>query len=91
MSYKTVRKALLQDRLKKVQAVLVVLYDNLTEQASQSVESYQFESGEGMQKAKRRDLSKLLREIAILQATESHLINELARMGLVSIRLRRKR
>jgi len=90
MSYVTARKARLNDQLVKVQAALAALYDNVTEQASQSVESYQFESGEGMQKAKRRDLTKLLREIEILQATESHLINELARMGIMSIRLRRK-
>lgn len=91
MGYVIDRKARLRAQLAKVQAALDALYNSFMELAGTTVESYTFDSGEGIQKTKRRDLTTILDNISRLEATENHLINEIAGMGLVSIRLRRKR
>lgn len=89
MGYITDRKARLQAQLVKVQAQLSALYDSMTENAAQN-KSYKFDSGEGSQSVTRRDLKEILDSIARLEATESHIINELNNMGLVNVNLRRK-
>jgi len=49
-----------------------------------------FDSGEGSQRTTRRKIQDIQDMIDRLEATESHLINELSNMGLVNVRLRRK-
>ena len=90
MGYIETRKTRLQAQLVKVQAALVSLYDQLTEQSALSVQSYEFDSGDGRQRTTRRKLDEIQKQIEILEATEEHLMNELYNMGLTSIQLRRK-
>jgi len=90
MGYITSRKARLQAQLARVQAALSALYDTQLELASSTAQSYAFDSGEGSQRTTRRDSSKIQDGIDRLEAKESHIVNELYNMGLVSIRLRRK-
>ena len=90
MGYIDARKSRLRAQLAKVQAALASLYDQLTEQSASSVQSYQFDSGDGSQRTTRRKLSEIQDQIERLEATEEHLINELYNMGLTSIQLRRK-
>ena len=84
------RKSRLTTQLARVQTALAALYDQLIEQSATSVQSYTFDSGEGIQTTRRRKLSEIQDQIDRLQATESHLINELNNMGLVNLQLRRK-
>jgi Skp family chaperone for outer membrane proteins len=90
MGYIETRKSRLQAQLVKVQAALTSLYDQLTEQSASSVQSYQFDSGDGSQRTTRRKLSEIQDQIERLEATEEHIINELYNMGLTSIQVRRK-
>lgn len=90
MGYIDGRKSRLRAQLAKVQAALTSLYDQLTEQSASSVQSYQFDSGDGSQRTTRRKLSEIQDQIEILEATEEHLINELYNMGLTSVQVRRK-
>jgi hypothetical protein len=55
------------------------------------MESYEFDSGEGKQRTTRRTLKEIQNNIDQLEAKERSLINDLYGMGLVAIRLRRKR
>lgn len=91
MGYISSRKLRLQSQLTRIQSALSILYDTYAELAASTAQSYAFDSGEGSQKTTRRDLSKILDDIERLEATEAHIVNELYSMGLVSIRLRRKR
>ena len=90
MGYIETRKSHLKEQLLKVQTALASLYDQLTEQSNTSVQSYQFDSGDGSQRTTRRKLSEIQDQIERLEATEEHLINELYNMGLTSIQVRRK-
>jgi len=90
MGYIDGRKSRLRAQLAKVQAALASLYDQLTEQSNTSVQSYQFDSGDGSQRTTRRKLSEIQDQIERLEATEDHLINELYNMGLISVHVRRK-
>lgn len=84
------RKSRLQTQLARVQAALSALYDQLIEQSASSVQSYTFDSGEGIQTTRRRKLSEIQDQIDRLQSTESWIINELNNMGLINLQLRRK-
>jgi hypothetical protein len=90
MGYIETRKSRLQAQLARVQASLTSLYDQLIEQSASSVQSYQFDSGDGSQRTTRRKLSEIQDQIERLEATEEHIINELYNMGLTSIQVRRK-
>ncbi len=90
MDYITTRKTRLQSRLTHVQAQIEKLEGVVDEMAASGINSYQFDSGEGSQRTTRRSLSEIQDMIDRLYATESHLINELYNMGIVSVRLRRR-
>lgn len=91
MGYIALRKARLQAQLTAVQAALTVLYETQLKLASSTAQSYAFDSGEGSQRTTRRDASKIQDDIDRLEAKEAHIVNALYNMGLISIRLRRKR
>ena len=91
MGYVSLRKARLIAQLARVQAALDALYATFLELSGFTVDSYTFDSGEGIQKTKRQDINKILDQIRRLEATERHLFNEIYGMGLVNIRLRRRR
>lgn len=90
MGYISTRKARLQSQLTAVQTQITNLTSVLTEMSVQGLSSYSFDSGEGSQRATRRSLKEIQDSLDRLIATESHLINEMYSMGIVSIRLRRK-
>jgi hypothetical protein len=90
MSYVLNRRARLVSRLKQVRARIAALDDLYIEAATNNVESYAFDSGEGSQRTTRRSIEKIRAEIEALEATEDHIINELYGMGIVSVKLRRK-
>lgn len=91
MGYISSRRGRLQAQLARVQAALTALYDTQLELSSSTAKSYMFESGEGSQRTTRRDLKEIQDNIDRLEAKERSLINDLFNMGLVNIRLRRKR
>jgi hypothetical protein len=91
MGYISARRARIQRNLAAVQASLEAAYASQLEASSTTVQSYEFDSGEGKQRTTRRTLKALQDQIDRLEAKERSLINELYNMGLVSIRLRRKR
>jgi uncharacterized protein HemX len=90
MGYIETRKSRLQAQLVKVQAALTSLYNQLAEQSASSVQSYQFDSGDGSQRTTRRKLSEIQDQIERLEATEDWLTRELGGLGLVVTQLRRK-
>ncbi len=90
MGYIDARKSRLSAQLVKVQAALISLYDQLTEQSALSVQSYEFDSGDGKQRTTRRKLSDIQEQIEKLEATEDWLTRELYNMGLISTVVRRK-
>ena len=90
MSYITSRKTRLEQQLTRVQTALFSLYDQLAD-ATTSVKSYTFDSGDGKQSTTRRELKDIQETISKLEATEAHLINELSGMGIISLLFRRKR
>lgn len=90
MGYIDARKSRLSAQLVKVQAALVSLYDQLAEQSASSVQSYEFDSGDGRQRTTRRKLSDIQEQIEKLEATEDWLTRELYGMGLISTMVRRK-
>ena len=90
MGYITDRKARLQTQLTNVQIQITNLTSVLTEMSATGALSYSFDSGEGSQRTTRRSLKEIQDSLDRLLATEAHLINELHRMGIVSVKLRRK-
>jgi len=90
MGYISIRKARLQSQLTLVQTQIENLNSVLTEMSATAAQSYAFDSGEGSQRTTRRTLKEIMDMLDRLYATESHLINELYNMGLVSVKLRRK-
>jgi hypothetical protein len=90
MGYISIRKARLQNELSSVQTQISNLESVLTEMSATGNQSYAFDSGEGSQRTTRRSLKDIQDSIDRLYARESHLINELYGMGIVSVRLRRK-
>ena len=90
MGYVETRKSRLRAQLAKVQTALALLYEQLTEQSASSVQSYQFDSGDGSQRTTRRKLSEIQDQIERLEATEDWLTRELGGLGLVVTQLRRK-
>lgn len=89
MGYVTTRRTRLQTQLTRTQTLLTALYENYGELIALPA-SYAFDSGEGSQRTTQRKINDMLENIQQLEATESHLINELSGMGLVNVRLRRK-
>jgi len=90
MGYIETRKSHLKEQLLKVQTALASLYDQLAEQSNTSVQSYQFDSGDGSQRTVRRKLSEIQDQIERLEATEDWLTRELYNIGLIVTQVRRK-
>lgn len=90
MGYITIRKARLQNQLTTIQTQIDNLNSVLTEMSLTGAQSYAFDSGEGSQRTTRRSLKEIIDMLERLQATESHIINELYNMGVISLRVRRK-
>jgi hypothetical protein len=90
MTYASIRNARLLAKLKRIQDALEALYSQYESLAATENESYEFDSGDGKQKTKRRSLTDILDNIQRLEAEEASVINDLYNMGLVSVKVRRK-
>lgn len=90
MSFVSDRRASLIRQRDKIIAALTVLYDQLTDASISSVKSYKFDSGDGSQSAVRRDFSEIQTQIEKLEATLARIQGELAGVGILSLKLRRK-
>lgn len=91
MSYTSIKKARIERQLAQVTALLEALNETYLSLSAQSVQSYEFDSGEGSQRVTRRQLLEIQNQIDRLEAKERSLLNELYNMGNVSIRVRRKK
>jgi hypothetical protein len=90
MGYISSRRARLKAQLANVQAALTNFYNGLSEMSASGVKSYMFDSGEGSQRTTRYSYQEIIDAIRELEATETHLLNEIYGMGLICTRLRRK-
>lgn len=90
MTYASIRNARLLRKLAHIQAALDALYSQYESLAATQNESYEFDSGDGKQKTKRRSMTDVLNDIQRLEAEEASVINDLYNMGLVSVKVRRK-
>ena len=73
-----------------IDAQLVLANANYSALLSQEVESYKFDSNEGSQQAKRRQLDKIEKSIDRLTIRREVLIQKLNCSGLVNLRLYRR-
>jgi hypothetical protein len=91
-SYQLTRRTRLLAQKTRLEAAITALEALYTSAiANIEVESYKFDSGEGSQQTKRRDPNKILEQIDKLEARLSHVINELAGIGVINVQLRRTR
>jgi multidrug resistance efflux pump len=91
MGYVGQRVARLRAQLARVRAAIAALDATYLQLATSLADSYKFDSGEGSQSTNRKKLEDVRTQIDVLEAQEAHIINELYGMGVVNMRLRRKR
>jgi len=84
------KKADYTARITRLQTSLAILEDTYDKAAARDVESYKFDSGEGSQQAKSRNLEDLDKQIRSLQSRIDYYQAKLDGTGLVSQRFRRK-
>lgn len=89
MGYIYLRRTRIARRLAATQAQIENLETIITKMTTQGLSSYEFDSGEGRHRSTRRSLKEVQDMIDRLYATESHLINELYGIGVLSVRVRR--
>lgn len=81
-----------QNQLARVQAQIAKLETAIDSALENSeVEEYSFNSGEGQQRTKRRDIKSLLQSLERLESSEARILRKLAGRGIVNVNLRRKR
>lgn len=85
----TARKTQLQTRLTAKEAQLTAAYTAFDELTAQSIESYSFDSGEGKQSTKRRQLGSMQKAIDILEAQIDWIQGKLNNTGIMNLNLRR--
>lgn len=83
------RRAQLKARLAKREASLVIVEATYDKLLASGVESYRFDSTEGEQQTKRRNLSEVKAQMDSLQAEVDNLRKALAGQGIVNMNLRR--
>lgn len=84
------RKAEYQSRIDRLSTTLAILEDTYDKAAARDIESYKFDSGEGSQQAKSRDLEKLDNQIRSVQSRLDYYQQKIDGKGLYSNRFRRK-
>ena len=88
--YSSTRQARIRERLEQIEQQLTVANETYTELLAESIESYKFDSAEGSQQTKRRNLDELKRQIDSLLGERELLLRKLACGGIVNLNLRRK-
>jgi len=84
-------RAELVERLTKKKAQLESVQDAIDDLIGENVEEYQLNTGDMMQRARRRKLKDLQEFQSTLEAEIDSLTRRLASCGVVNINLRRKR
>ena len=87
MASKTQR---IRARLRAKETQLENAYSTFERLLAEDVERYRFDSGDGSQLARRRNLDELRRQISTLENEIDALYNRLNRQGLTTVTLRRK-
>lgn len=90
MSYQSAKKARLLARKATLEIQISTLNTTLDSLLSTGVEEYRFDDGEGSQRVQRRKLSEIQKQLDSLESRLESVCRELAGLGLVNIRLRRK-
>lgn len=91
-SYQLKRRTRLLAQKARLEAALAILDASyLSAVANIEVETYKFDSGEGYQQTTRRSPEDIQKQIDNIEAKLSHVINELAGVGIVNVQLRRNR
>jgi hypothetical protein len=87
----TAKRAEIQAQIDKLD-ILIAAYDAtlLAAATGGEIEEYRFDSGDGSQKAIRRDPNSLNKLLETLQSRRNRLQGELDGTGIVSMKLRRK-
>ena len=91
MTYQSARKTRLLARKTTLEAQIATLETTQSSLLETEVEKYRYDSGEGSQQVTRRKLKEISNQLDNLYATLDKVCRDLAGLGLVSIRLRRKR
>jgi uncharacterized coiled-coil protein SlyX len=91
MSYQSARKSRLQARKTSLESQIATLENTLDGLLSSEVEEYRFDDGEGAQRVKRRKFKEVQDQLDSLESRLDAVCRELAGLGLVVSRLRRKR
>lgn len=91
MSYQSAKKARLLAKKTKLESQISTLETTLDGLLATEVEEYRFDDGEGSQRVKRRKFEEVQKQLDNLEARLEAVCRELAGLGLVNIRLRRKR
>ncbi len=91
MAYLTsARIARIEARITAKEAALA-LADTAYQAALVEVEEYRFDSGEGSQKVRNRQLAEFQKNINILEREIEHLYRKLQGFGITTVSLRRRR
>ncbi len=83
------RRTTLQLRLAKREASLVIVEATYDELLATGVEEYKFDSTEGRQETRRRELDDVKKQIDALTAEIDSITRKLAGRGIVNLNLRR--
>jgi hypothetical protein len=79
----------LKKRKAKIEEQLDALDDTIILLSSSPNESYQYDSGEGSQRAKKRKLDEALKSVQTLETIYIHICQKLRGVGIISVRARR--
>lgn len=82
-------RRILRARLTRKMGLLEKAYETYDELLSDGVESYRFDSGDGSQQTKKRNLNELKTQIDKLESEVDSICRQLDRKGLTNIALRR--
>lgn len=80
----------LKDRLAKKEASLLIAYETYDKLLADTNESYRFDSGEGSQSTKKRNIEELNKQINTLESEIDGIRRRLKGLGLTRISLKRR-
>ena len=84
------RRADYQARVARLSITLNNLFDSYDEIAARPLSSYKFDSGEGAQQAKSRDIADIDKSVRSVQSRIDYYDQKIGGKGLYSMRFRRK-
>lgn len=91
MSYKSAKRTRLLAKKATLETQLTNADNALTELLKTENKEYRFDDGEGSQRVERRDVDSARKTVQNLEAELDYVCRQLAGLGLVSIKARRKK